>query len=207
MMFGTRTSTRPIREHAERGCAFADHRGAVQRDDKDERADDQRAQPVRQTGERLNGRAAGRKRRRRSRADHDKVADLIQIAHDRAGPAVQAVGKAAVVIGFVLIGIAHAVPEEQRVQTLRQRRKDEAPDTVIDEILVDLRAGGKAAAELRGECDKRDAHGKRHPAFVNEQCFFLVHVSFSSFSPYLLNSMTLPGLRMSLSSNASLMDL
>ena len=84
----------------------------------------------------------------------------------------QAVGKAAVVIGFVLIGIAHAVPEEQRVQTLRQRRKDEAPDTVIDKILVDLRAGGKAAAELRGKCDKRDAHGKRHPAFVNEQCFF-----------------------------------
>lgn len=38
-------------------------------------------------------------------------------------PAVQAVGKAAVVIGFVLVGIAHAVPEEQRVQTLRQRRK------------------------------------------------------------------------------------
>jgi hypothetical protein len=35
-----------------------------------------------------------------------------------------------------------------------------------------LRAGGKAAAELRGECDKRDAHGKRHPAFINEQCFF-----------------------------------
>ena len=144
----------------------------------------------------------------------------MEIGHHIAGPAVKAVGKGAVVKGLVLVGIPHPVPEEKGVEPLGDEREDEAPDAVADEVAVDLGAGGEAAAELGGEGHKGDAHGQRHGGDVDERCAFLGHLGIPpmdvcrvvpgwwfSGKAQLLNSMTLPGLRMSLSSKASLMAL
>ena len=83
------------------------------------------------------------------------------------GLTVDAVGEGAVVIALVLVGIAHTVPEEQGVQALGQDGKDQAPDAVVDEVLIDLCAGCEAATELGGKGYEGDTHDDRHLALVN----------------------------------------
>ena len=94
-----------------------------------------------------------------------------------AGLSVKAVGKTPVVIGFVFVGVAHAVPEEEGVKPLGQERQHQAPDAVVDKVLVDLGAGGEAAAELGGKGHKGHAHDQRHFVFVYQDGSFCTHCS------------------------------
>ena len=58
------------------------------------------------------------------------------------GFSIETVGKAAVIISFMFVCVAHTVPEKQRIQTLRQKGQDKTPYSVIDKVLIDLCAGG-----------------------------------------------------------------
>ena len=149
------------------GSALSNHVGAVKSNQKDEDANDYGADHVRNTGEGIDGRTAGSKSSCRSGADHDEIADLVKVGHDWSGLAVDAVGEAAVVVSLVLISITHAIPEEEGIETLSENGQEQAPDTVVDKVLVDLRAGSEAAAELGGECNECDTHNYRHFALVN----------------------------------------
>ena len=82
---------------------------------------------------------------------------------------IKGIGKTSVIICFMFVGIAHAIPEKYGVQTLCQHRKDQTPDSVIDKVLIDLRAGGETASELCGERHECDTHRQGHLIFVNQQ--------------------------------------
>ena len=160
-------------QNAKRRSTFPHNTRAEEGNEENESGDDHGAQPVRHTGQGLNRGTAGCESGCGSRADHNQVADFIEVRHHRAGFAIQSVRKATVIVRFVFVGKTHAVPEEQRVESLRQCRKDQAPDAVVDEILVNLCAGGKTAAELCGKCNESEAHGKRHAVFAG--CFGITH--------------------------------
>ena len=78
----------------------------------------------------------------------------------------------------MFIRIAHSIPEKHRIEPLRQYGEDQAPDPVINKILIDLRSGSKAPSELCSKRHKCNAHSQRHFAFINQQRIFLTHLSF-----------------------------
>ena len=67
--------------------------------------------------------------------------------------------------------VAQAVPEEEGQQELGQQGQEQSPDTVVDEVGVDLGAGGEAAAELGGEGHEGHADCEGHFVLVYHMCF------------------------------------
>ena len=77
----------------------------------------------------------------------------------------------------MLVGVAHAVPEKDGIKSLGQCRKNQAPDTEVNKVLIDLGAGSKAAAKLSRKRNKSDSQSQRHFAFIDQKRMFLAHNS------------------------------
>ena len=93
---------------------------------------------------------------RRGHAHHTEIQDLKQVGKDWCKLSVKRVIVGPVIVHLMFSRKPQAVGKKHCIIEHRGRRHDQAPDPITHIVTVDLRAGGKTAAEMSRKPHKRN---------------------------------------------------